>query len=88
MRLLQGPASDWRRGSMYALAIGLALAEATWALNYWPGRSIMGGVLLFLLFYAFIGLARRGQEGRLSRSALLEYGVVTLLGLGLLIRFG
>ena len=88
MRLLHGAASDWLRGSMCALAIGFTLGEATWALNYWPGRSIMGGVLLLLIFYVFIGLARRGLEGRLTWSALLEYGVVVLLGLGLLIRFG
>jgi len=92
-RLLHGVASDpsrtgWRRGSMCALAIGLTLGEATWALNYWSGRSIVGGVLLLLIFYVFIGLARRGLEGRLTRSALLEYSVVALLGLGLLIRFG
>lgn len=98
LRLLHGAASDpspyragrtgLRRGSLCALTIGLTLGEATWALNYWPGRSIVGGVLLLLIFYVFIGLARRGLEGRLTRSALLEYGVVTLLGLGLLIRFG
>ncbi len=93
MRLLHSVVSvpsktGWRRGSMCALAIGLTLGETTWALNYWPGRSIAGGVLLLLVFYVFIGLARRGLEGGLPRSALLEYGVVALLGLGLLIRFG
>jgi len=86
-RLLQGSTTDWRRGTICALAIGLILGEATWALNYWPGRSIVGGMLLFLIFYAFIGLARRALGGRLTRSALLEYGIVTLLGLGLLVRF-
>jgi hypothetical protein len=93
MRLLHGVASGpsrtgWHRESTCALAIGLILGEATWALNYWPGRSIVGGILLLLIFYMFIGLTRQGLEGQLSRSALLEYGVVTLLGLGLLIRFG
>ena len=87
MRLLRDPASDWRRGGICALVIGLILGEATWALNYWPGRSIVGGVLLFLVFYVFIGLARRGVEDRLTLSALLEYGIVALLGLGLLVRF-
>jgi hypothetical protein len=87
MRLLSDLASDWRTGGTYALVIGLILGQATWALNYWPGRSIVGGVLLFLIFYVFIGLSRRGLEDRLTSSALLEYGAVTLLGLGLLIRF-
>ena len=88
LRLLHGVASDWRREDICALVIGLTLGEATWALNYWPCPSIVGGVLLSLLFYLFIGLARRGLGGQLTRSALLEYGVVVLLGLGLLIRFG
>ena len=88
MRLLHGTASDWRSGTACALVIGLILGEATWALNYWPGHSFVGGLLLFLLFYASIGLARRGLQDRLTRSVLLEYGIVTLLGLGLLIRLG
>lgn len=87
LRLLRDPASGWRRGGTCALVVGLILGEATWALNYWPGRSIVGGVLLFLVFYVFIGLARRGLEDRLTSSALLEYGIVALLGLGLLVRF-
>lgn len=88
MRLLHSTLSDRRGGSMCALAIGLILGEATWALNYWPGHSTVGGVLLLVVFYVFIGLARRSLESRLTRSALLEYGVVALLSLGLLIRFG
>jgi len=88
MRLLHGVASDWRKENACALAIGLTLGQATWAVNYWPWPSTVGGVLLSLLFYVFVGLARRSLQSRLTRWALLEYGVVTLLGLGLLIRFG
>lgn len=87
-RLLRDLASDWRRVGVYALVIGLVLGEATWALNYWPGPSIVGGLLLFLIFYVFVGLSRRGLEDRLGPSDLLEYGAVSLLGLGLLLRFG
>lgn len=88
VRLLHGAAPDRREVGICALAIGLVLGEATWALNYWPGRSIVGGVLLLLIFYLLIGLARQGLQHRLTWSALLEYGIVALLGLGLLLRFG
>jgi hypothetical protein len=88
IRLCHGLASDWRKQSMHALTIGLILGEATWALNYWPGRSIIGGVLLLLVFYVLVGLGRRSLQGRLTRSAILEYGVVTVLGLGIFLRFG
>ncbi|MEA3345103.1 MAG: hypothetical protein U9Q78_02480 [Chloroflexota bacterium] len=77
-----------RQGGMCALIIGLILGEVTWALSYLPSRGTIEGMLLFLTFYVFTGLARRGLRDRLTRSALLEYGVVALLGLGLLIRFG
>lgn len=88
LRLLRDPTSDWRGEGICALVVGLILGEATWALNYWPGRSTVGGVLLFLIFYVFIGLARQGLRDQLTSSALLEYGIVALLGLGLLLRFG
>ena len=88
MRLLHGLASDWRKESSCALAIGIILAESTWVLNYWPGRSTVGGALLLLIFYVSIGLTQRSLEGRLTRSALLEYGAVGVLGAGLLLRMG
>lgn len=88
VRLLQGAAPDRRRVEICALAVGLVMGEATWALNYWPGRGIVGGMLLLLIFYLLIGLARQGLQHRLTWSTLLEYGIVALLGLGLLLRFG
>ena len=71
------------RGGLLVLAgmVGIALAEATWALNYWAASFLLGGALLLVIFYVAIGLVQNHLEGTLSRRVLWEYG---LLGGGLL----
>ena len=64
---------------MPALA-GLVVAEATWALNYWPVNGLVGGAMLLLGFYVFTGLMVASQEGVLGRRLLLEYGAVAIAG--------
>lgn len=61
--------------------VGLTLAEATWALNYWAAPFLLGGALLLVIFYVATGLLQNYLEGTLSRRVLWEYGV---LGGGLL----
>jgi hypothetical protein len=61
--------------------VGLTLAEATWALNYWAASFLLGGALLLVIFYVGIGLVQNHLEGTLSRRIFWEYG---LLGGGLL----
>jgi len=61
--------------------VGLTLAEATWALNYWAAPFLLGGALLLVIFYVAIGLLQHHLEGTLSRRVFWEYG---LLGGGLL----
>jgi hypothetical protein len=61
--------------------VGLALAEATWALNYWAASFLLGGALLLVIFYVATGLIQNHLEGTLSRRVFWEYG---LLGSGLL----
>ncbi|MBK9945222.1 MAG: hypothetical protein IPP13_26815 [Kouleothrix sp.] len=61
--------------------IGIILAEATWALNYWAASFLLGGALLLVIFYVAIGLVQNHLEGTLSRRVFWEYG---LLGGGLL----
>lgn len=62
--------------------VGVALAEATWALNYWAASFLLGGALLLVIFYVALGLVQNHLEGTLSRRVFWEYG---LLGGGLLI---
>ena len=71
-----------RRGLLVlAGMVGIALAEATWALNYWAASFLLGGALLLVIFYVAIGLVQHHLEGSLSRRVFWEYG---LLGGGLL----
>lgn len=72
------------RGSRPLLAamVGITLAEATWALNYWAAPFLIGGALLLAIFYVVTGLLQSHLEGSLSRRMILEY---SLLGSGLLV---
>jgi hypothetical protein len=68
-------------GRRLALIIGLILAEATWALNYWPAPFLLGGTVLLVLFYVTTSLVQHHLAGTLQRRLLVEYG---LFGSGLL----
>jgi hypothetical protein len=68
--------------ALLAFMIGLTLAEATWALNYWAAPFLLGGALLLVIFYVATGLLQNHLEGTLSRRIFWEYG---LLGGALLV---
>lgn len=74
--------SPQRNTWLLAAMVGITLAEATWALNYWAASFLLGGALLLAIFYVVTGLLQSHLEGTLSRRMLLEYGV---LGSGLLV---
>lgn len=54
----------------------MALAEATWALNYWAAPFLLGGATLLAIFYVLTGLLQNHLDGTLSRRLVLEYGVL------------
>jgi hypothetical protein len=56
--------------------VGLTLAEATWALNYWAAPFLLGGALLLVIFYVATGVIQNHLEGTLSRRIFWEYGIV------------
>lgn len=72
------------RQGLWLLAglVGVMLAEAMWALNYWAAPFLLGGALLLVIFYIASGVLQHHLEGTLSRQVFYEYG---LLGSGLLI---
>lgn len=66
---------------LLSVCVGLLLAEATWALNYWPATFLVGGALLLLIFYMAVSLLQHYLAETLQRRMAIEYG---LLGTGLL----
>jgi hypothetical protein len=62
-----------------ALTVGVMLAEATWALNYWAAPFLLGGALLLVIFYIVSGLIQHHLEGTLSRHVMIEYGTLGTL---------
>lgn len=56
-----------------ALLVGLALAEATWALNYWSTTFLIAGTVLLVIFYVAVSLLQHQAAGRLQRRIVVEY---------------
>lgn len=67
---------------LLSCVVGVVLAEAMWALNYWSAQFLLGGTLLLVIFYTVVGVLQNHLEGTLSRNVFWEYG---LLGGGLLV---
>ena len=66
---------------MYAGAVGLVMGEATWVFNYWMVNAFMGGAMLMLVLYIAVGIVQTHAADELTRRALMEYGVIALVGL-------
>ncbi|NJM06216.1 hypothetical protein HC891_08480 [Candidatus Gracilibacteria bacterium] len=59
-----------------SLLVGLLLAEATWALNYWAASFLVGGTLLLVIFYITSGLLQHQASGKLQRRLIVEYALL------------
>ncbi|MGD8398822.1 MAG: hypothetical protein PVG11_08185, partial [Anaerolineae bacterium] len=88
LEFLRSAGRSFSRTALYAAIAGLSTGEIIWAMNYWRISGVTGGLILLLGFYVATGLANQQLQGRLSRRVLIEYGVVALLGLAILLRFG
>jgi hypothetical protein len=71
---------------LLALLVGLMLAEATWALNYWATTFLLAGTLLLVIFYIAVSLLQHAAAGALPRRLLIEYGMLGG-GLGLVVIY-
>lgn len=65
--------------ALLALAIGVVLGEAMWALNYWAAPFVLGGALLLIIFYIASGTIQHHLQHTLSRQVLIEYGTLGTL---------
>lgn len=86
-RLMLLAGATGRESLAYAAAIGLALGECTWALNYWPAGPLGTGLVLLVVFYTATGLAQQHLVGALNRRMVIEFGVVAVAGLAAVMRF-
>lgn len=83
--LLRRSPQDISRVWLFAAVIGLSLGQITWALNYWRLSAFQAGLLLLLIFYVLVGLARQYLAESFSPRLLWEFGLMA--GGGLLVIF-
>jgi hypothetical protein len=65
----------------YAFIVGLITAQIQWGIHYWPLAPLRTALLLGLVAYLGCELALVHAEDRLSRTRLIEFGVLTGLAL-------
>ena len=70
---------------LYAVLIGLAVAEITLALGGWVATGLLGGAFLLLFFYVAAGLVQALLDGTLDGRLVFEYACVGLVGLALIL---
>jgi hypothetical protein len=76
LELLRGSESDFGRTWLYGAAVGLAMGEIVWALNYWNATGFVGGAMLLLFFYALTGITQQYLWNRLNRIVFVEFAVI------------
>jgi hypothetical protein len=74
--LMRQPPYAILKSWLLAGVIGLGLGQMTWALNYWRTGALNAGLLLFLVFYLFVGLAQQYLDDRISHRTLWEFGAI------------
>jgi hypothetical protein len=72
---------DATRRLLLAAALGIVLAQFTWALGYWSTVPLVGGAALWLGFYVLSGIVEAGASEALDRRIALEYALVAAIGL-------
>lgn len=68
-----------------AMAAGLVMAECRIALYFLAIPDILDGALLLLTLYVATGLLQNHLSGRLDRGTLVAYGVVSAIGLAIIV---
>lgn len=87
LELLRGSRATASSVTLYALVVGAVVTQVAWALLHVGLSTLSTGLLLLLLFYLLIGLAWQTLVERLNRRVALEFGLVGLVGLGLILIF-
>jgi hypothetical protein len=85
--ILAGGEHSLRQGTVHAGVIGLLMGQMTWALNYWRANTSSIGVLMMMIFYVLVGIAREHMRATLNSRVLVEFLGVAALGVWIAIRF-
>jgi hypothetical protein len=77
--------ADPLRALVFAAVIGVIAGEARWVLYFIPLEGFLAGVFILLTFYLTTGVISHYLTERLDAGVLLEFAVVTALGLGIVV---
>ena len=80
IEVLREEGMDTGRTILYALAIGLLLAQAAWATHFLPLEGSAAAVFLLLAFYLMTGLMHNYLANRLNLKSAGEFTAVALIG--------
>ena len=78
---LRWTSSDKGKALTYSLILGLAMAEISWVINFWPFGYLTTGVIALIFYYVFWDLAQSYFTERLSKKKI----VINLIFFSLLI---
>ncbi|HEU4760660.1 MAG TPA: hypothetical protein VFT91_11865 [Dehalococcoidia bacterium] len=81
IEVLREEAMDTTRTLLYAVAIGVLLAEAAWAVYFLPLEGGMAALFLLLAFYLMTGLMHNYLADRLNLRTAAEFSAVAVVGL-------
>jgi hypothetical protein len=81
IEILREEALETPRTLLYALSIGVLLAEAALAMHFLPLEGALAAVFLLLAFYLMTGLMHNYLADRLSLRTVGEFSGIALLGL-------
>jgi hypothetical protein len=85
IEVLREEEMDTSRTMLYALAIGVLLAETAWATHFLPLDGSAAAVFLLLALYLMTGMMHNYLGNRLSLKTASEFTVVALAGLAVVI---
>ncbi len=81
IEILREEAMDTPRTVIYALAVGVLLAETAWTTHFLPFEGSPAAVFLLLAFYLMTGLMHSYLAGRLNPRTAGEFAAVAMAGL-------
>jgi hypothetical protein len=84
--LLWHSRAEGRRVVLLSIAVGIVMAQANWAINYWDSSVFVAAPAQLFIFYALVGLTSQYLIDRLNRRVLIEFAIVILIAVLLLLR--